>query len=298
MRILIAGARSALGSRSAQLLREQGHEVIGLSRTAAAGFVSADVLDADAVRRAVGEAQPDAIVQTLNALPKGGPRTPADLVATARLRIDGTRNMLAAARAEGIERYVAENFCFVYGTTPLGSPPLTEADPLDNGTPETRSEDEQVRDAGGVVLRCGLFYGPGVGSTESLAELVRRRRMPVVRRAMSKLSHLHIDDAASAVVAALHHGAAGEAYNVADDAPAGMGEFVTELARQLGARPPYAVPAWVIRAAAGSFARDFVTANLTMSTAKAHRDLQWVPAYPTIRDGLKTVAANGDVRDR
>ncbi|MEO6714822.1 MAG: NAD(P)-dependent oxidoreductase [Mycobacteriales bacterium] len=291
MKVLIAGARSALGSRVSLLLRADGHDVVGLSRTPAQGFVTADVLDSDAVRRAVAEAVPDALVQTLNALPKSGPRRLADLAATGRLRTDGTRNLLTAARAAGVTKYVAENFFFGYGTTGNGSLPLTEDSPFEAAGNPAVAQDEQVRDFGGVSLRCGLFYGPGVGSTESLADAVRRRRMPVVRGAQNVVSHLHIDDAAAAVVAALHEGKPGAAYNIADDEPAGMHDFVRELARQLGASQPYAVPLWVVRAAAGAYAAGFLTSNLAIDNGKAKRDLGWSPAYPSIRDGLKTVAA-------
>lgn len=289
MKILIAGARSALGSRAAKLLRADGHEVVGLSRTPAGpGFVPADVFDAAGLVRVVEQVRPDAIVQTLNALPKGGPTKYAELTATGRLRTEGTRNLIAAARAAGVQRYVAENFFFVYGQQPLGSHPVTEEHPIDAGNEEARSLDEQVREFGGVVLRCGLFYGPGVGSTDYLAGLIRRRRAPRLRGARNVLSYLHIDDAASAVVAGLEHGASGSAYNIADDKPVGPHDFIREFAAQLGAPAPFAVPGWVIRAAAGAYLRDAVAGNLPLSNVKARAELRWAPAYPTIEDGLKT----------
>ncbi|MEP7054139.1 MAG: NAD-dependent epimerase/dehydratase family protein [Actinomycetota bacterium] len=290
MKILIAGVRSALGSRAAQLLRADGHEVVGLSRTASGpGFVSADVLDPVATKAAVQQTAPEAIIQTLNALPKNGPRSSDDLRATARLRIEGTRNLIAAAEAAGVTRYVAENFFFVYGTTAVDSPPVAEDYPIDKGSEEARSEDIQVREFGGVVLRCGLFYGPGVGSTEYLEGLVRRRRVPVVRGARNKGSYVHIDDAAAAVVAALNSGKPGSAYNIADDQPVGAHEFIREFAHQLGAPAPLAVPLWVVRLAAGKYMAAVLSANLTLNNAKARRELGWAPAYPTIADGLKTV---------
>jgi nucleoside-diphosphate-sugar epimerase len=289
MRVLVAGARSALGSRATRLLKADGHEVIGLTRSPAGpGFVTADVLDADAVRRAVDEARPDAIVQTLNALPKNGPSKYADLEATERLRSDGTRNLLAAAKAAGVTRYVAENFFFVYGRTELGSPALTEDSPL-TGTPGQIAEDEQVRATGGVVLRCGLFYGPGVGSTDHLIDLVRRRRAPVVRGATNKLAYLHIDDAAAAVKAALDDGTPGSAYNICDDEPAGPQDMIREIASRIGAAAPRELPLLAIRLAAGEYMRDALSGNLTMSNATARRELNWVPAYPSIRDGVKTL---------
>ncbi len=292
MKVLVAGARSALGSRAAKLLTADGHEVIGLIRSQAGpGFVTADVLDRDAVRRVVEQARPDAIVQTLNALPKNGPSKYADLEATERLRDEGTRNLIAAAQAASVTRYVAENFFYVYGKTEPGSPAVTEDSPL-TGTPGQISEDEQVRAAGGVVLRCGLFYGPGVGSTDYLIELVRRRRAPAARGAANKSAFLHIDDAAAAVKAALDNGTPGNAYNICDDEPAGPHDWVRAIASHIGAPPPRELPPALIRVAAGRYMRDALTGNLTMSNAKARQQLGWVPAYPSIRDGVKTLATS------
>lgn len=290
MKVLIAGARSALGSRVARELRANGHEVTGLSRLPGAGYVVADVLDAAATARAVAQVSPDVIVQTLNALPKNGPRNAKDLEATGLLRVQGTRNLLAAAKSAGVQRYVAENFFFVYGGTPIGSPPRTEDDPIDNGTDVTRSQDQQVRDFGGVVLRCGLFYGHGLGSTDYLAGLARRRRAPVIRGAQNKYSQLHIDDAATAVIAAIDSGRPGAAYNIADDVPAGPQDMIVELARQLGAPTPLTLPGLLVRGLVGDFVFEVLTGNLTITNAKARRELGWTPAYPSIAEGLRTVA--------
>jgi nucleoside-diphosphate-sugar epimerase len=304
MKVLVAGARSALGSRVVRLLVADGHEVFALTRTPSydgpARPVVADVLDAGATRAAVLDTQPDAIVQTLNALPKQGPRRYADLAATSRLRVDGTRNLVAAARAAGVERYVAENFIFVYGTTPLGSPPITEDRPLfagatgndelDRSLAAMRTLEDEVLGFGGVVLRCGLFYGPGVGSTENLVAMVRQRRAPTIRGAPNVLPYAHIDDVAAAVVAALQRGRPGEAYIVADDEPLGPNDFVRELAAVVGAKPPRAVPVWVVRLLAGQYLASTLQSNLAVANGKARRELGWAPAYPSIREGLKTVA--------
>lgn len=305
MRVLVAGARSALGSRVVRLLHADGHDVYALTREPAydgpASAVIADALDAEATRRAVLETKPDAIVQTLNALPKNGPRRSGDLAATSRLRVEGTRNLVAAARAAGVERYVAENFIFVYGTTPPGSPPVTEERPLfdqptgdaelDRSLAAMRSLEDEVLGFGGVVLRCGLFYGPGNGSTENLARMVRRRMVPTVRGARNLLPYAHLDDVATAVVAALDRGRAGEAYNIADEVPAGPNDLIRGLASVLGAKPPLSAPAWLLTVVAGRYLANSALSNLTVSNAKARRELGWAPAYPNIREGLKTVAA-------
>lgn len=288
MKILIAGARGTLGSRVTRLLNADGHEVVGMTRNleAGPGFVVADVLDRAATIRAVAEVAPDVIVQTLNALPKAGPKRAEDLAATGLLRVEGTRNLLAAARAAGVRRYVSENFCFVYGGTPVGSAPVTEDYPLDAGTDVTRSQDEQVRDHGGVVLRCGLFYGHGVGSTDYLAGLVRRRRAPVIKGARNAYSYLHIDDAATAVVAAIERGTPGAAYNIADDVPAGPHDLIRALAAAVQAPNPFVLPAAVIRPLAGGYLMSSLTGNLTISNARARAELGWVPSYPSLREGL------------
>jgi nucleoside-diphosphate-sugar epimerase len=303
MRVLVAGARSALGSRVVRLLNADGHEVFALTRTPSydgpARPVVADVFDAAATRNAVLGTKPDAIVQTLNALPKAGPRKYADLAATSRLRVDGTHNLAAAAREAGVERYVAENFIFAYGVTPLGAPPVAEDrqlfdgvtgnDELDRSLAAMRTLEDEVLGLGGVVLRCGLFYGPGVGSTESLVSMVRRRRAPTIRGASNVLPYVHIDDAAVAVIAALANGRPGEAYNIVDDEPLGPGGLIRELAAVLDAKPPRAVPAWVVRLLAGPYLASSLLSNLAVANAKARRELGWAPAYPSIREGLKTV---------
>lgn len=290
MRVLIAGARSALGSRVATLLRADGHDVVSLTRTASAGpgFVVADVLDATAITRIVAQVAPDAVVQTLNALPKAGPRNAGDLAPTFALRTHGTRNLVDAAAAGRVTRFVAENFFLGYGRTPVGSPPVTEEAPFDDPGNPAVVQDGHVLEFGGVSLRCGLFYGPQVGTTENLCRLVRRRRAPLVRGARNKYSNLHIDDAAAAVVAALDRGQPGSAYNVADDVPAGPQDFITELALQLGAPKPLTVPRALVRLG-GAYLRDALTSNLVISNDKARRELRWAPAYPSIREGLKTV---------
>lgn len=291
MRVLVAGARSALGSRVTTLLKADGHQVIGLTRDprAGQGYVVADVLDAKATERAIDIAAPDVIVQTLNALPKDGPKSVADLEATGRLRVEGTRNLISAASNAGVQRFVSENFFFIYGSSPVGAPLMTEDDSTEAGTEVTRSQDQQVRDFGGVVLRCGLFYGPGVGSTEHLVDLVRRRRAPVIRGATNKYSQLHIDDAAAAVVAAIEHGKPGAAYNIADDVPAGPQDMIRDIAQLLGLPKPLAVPGFVVRRLVNDYLSAVLAGNLTVSNAKARSDLGWAPAYPSIHEGLKTV---------
>ena len=298
MKVLVAGIRSALGSRVAELLRTDGHEVVGISRRAGDGLLVADLLDADATRRAVLAAAPDAIVQTVNALPKAGPRAVADLTATAQLRIDGTRNLIAAAREASVERYVAEAYIYGYDTVPVGAPPISEDAPFGAGADGTSHAlgvlDSAVRGYGGSTVRCGNFYGPEIGSTVAQVAMLRRRRLPVISRATNVLPYVHIDDAASGVVAALARGRAGEAYNiVADEAETGAA-FLRAVASAVGAPVPLSVPRWLFRALAGEFATGFLTANRPISNAKARRDLGWSPAYPAVADGAETLVGQGN----
>jgi nucleoside-diphosphate-sugar epimerase len=300
MRILVAGARSELGSRTAAVLRTDGHDVVGLTRgPAAAGFVTADVLDADATRRAVAEVAPEVIVQTLNALPEKGPRRAKDMAATNLLRIEGTRNIVDAAVKSGVRRIVAESFLMAYSGTPVGGPPATEESAagaktgnagVDTAIDALMELERQVLGFGGIVMRCGLFYGSELGSSKFMAGLVRRRMLPVVAGADNVMSYIHIDDAAAAMAAAVTHGRPGNVYNVVDDEPATAADYVGELAAALGSPPPRAVPRWLFRLAAGRYLAAVVSINLALSNAKAKEQLGWTPAYPTIRDGLRTTA--------
>ena len=293
MKVLVAGIRSALGSRVAALLRTGGHEVVGLSRAPGTGLFVADLLDASSTRAAVLAARPDAIVQTVNALPKAGPRSAEDLHATAQLRIDGTRNLLVAAREAGVTRYVAEAFVFGYDVVPLGALPVTEDAPFGAGAGESARAlgvlDAEVRAYGGSTVRCGLFYGPGVGSTEAQLDMLRRRRYPAIRGAPNVLPYVHIDDAAACVAAALLVGRPGEAYNATGDVAESAGAWLREVAAAIGAPRPLQLPEWLFRRLAGSYATRFSLANLPVSNAKARAELHWAPAYPTIADGAKTL---------
>ena len=301
MKILVAGARSDLGSRTAALLRADGHDVVGLTRgPAAEGFVTADVLDAEATRRAVAEVAPEVIVQTLNALPEKGPRRAKDMVATNLLRTQGTRNIVDAAVKAGVRRVVAESFLMAYSGTPVGGPPATEESAtgaktgnagIDTAIDALMELERQVLGFGGIVMRCGLFYGPELGSSKLMAGLVRRRLLPVVAGADNVVSYIHIDDAAAALAAAVTRGQPGNVYNVGDDEPAGAADYLRELAATLGAPPPRVVPRWLFRLAAGSYVSAVVSINLALSNAKAKEELGWAPAYPTFRDGLRAGAA-------
>ena len=296
LRIFIAGATGALGSRLVPQLVERGHHVTGTTRsnagrlhTLGAEPVLVDPLDAAALREAVVAARPDVVVHQLTALTGLGMTRNFDkaFAQTNRLRTEGTDNLLAAARAAGAERLVWQSYAgWPYARE--GGPVKTEDDRLDPTPPaDVRETLEAIRhleavvtEAGGIVLRYGGFYGPGTsldGDGEH-AEMLRKRRFPVGGSGDGVWSLVHIDDAAAATVAAIEGGAPG-IYNVVDDDPAPIREIVPALAAQLGAPPPRHLPGWLVRLAAGPQAYSMMTSIRGASNAKAKRELGWAPQH-------------------
>jgi nucleoside-diphosphate-sugar epimerase len=242
----------------------------------------ADALDRGALLNAVVAAQPTHVIHQLTALPKDGPRRTSDIEATNRLRIDGTRNLLQAAIAVHARRFIVGSFAVLAGRDTVGA---------DAAAAAVRSMETQLLDATrqrlieGVVLRYGMFYGPGVPSTAALVELVRKRRVPIVQGDTGQLPLIHIDDAVSATVRALDAAPGGSTYEIVDDHPASMTEIVTALAKYAGSAPPRRVPAWVPRLVAPYLARA-TAIRLPLSNAKAKAELGWAPRYPTIAQGI------------
>ena len=296
LRIFIAGATGALGSRLVPQLVERGHHVTGTTRSNAGRLhalgaepVVVDPLDAAALREAVVAARPDVVVHQLTALTGLGMSRNFDkaFAQTNRLRTEGTDNLLAAARAAGAERLVWQSYAgWPYARE--GGPVKTEDDRLDPTPPaDVRETLEAIRhleavvtEAGGIVLRYGGFYGPGTSLDEDgeHAEMLRKRRFPVGGSGEGVWSLVHIDDAAAATVAAIEGGAPG-IYNVVDDDPAPIREIVPAFAAQLGAPPPRHVPGWLVRLAGGPQAYSMMTSIRGASNAKAKRELGWEPRH-------------------
>ena len=309
MRVFVAGATGALGVPLVRRLVASGHEVTGLTRSGAkAALVRdlgatpavADALDAATLGAAVAESAPDAVVHALTALPKRGPLRISELAATDRVRTRGTANLIEAAVAAGARRLVGESVALVYGDT--GEAVATEARParaphpaLQSSMDAVTSLEDQVLKASragrieGVVLRYGIFYGPGVASTDFMLRTLRRRMFPLLGGGRSVVSWIHVDDAAGATAAALTRGQPGEVYNVVDDEPATLRDFVTELTRAVGAPAPFSVPAWVARLL-GPLPATLATIRLRVSNEKAKQELGWAPVYPTYREGMRTLA--------
>jgi nucleoside-diphosphate-sugar epimerase len=247
--------------------------------------VVADALDPVALKKAVLAARPTHVIHQLTALPKDGVRKAADLEPTNRLRIEGTRNLLDASITAGATRFIVGSFAPFQG--------IGDDVPADvkKGKDAIDSMERQTLEANGqgliegIVLRYGLFYGPDNPATKSMISLVRHRMLPVVREDRSLLPFIHIDDAVSATVAALDHGAPGGVYDIVDDTPASMTEIVRGLSEHVGAPPPFRVPEWLIKLMAPFLAR-ITTMRLPLSNEKARAELEWRPAFPSWREGL------------
>jgi nucleoside-diphosphate-sugar epimerase len=306
MRVFVAGATGAIGKQLVPRLVAAGHAVHGMTRYQSkqamlselgAVPVVADALDPDQVAEAVGKARPDVIVHQLTALAGVDMRhLERDSVPTNRLRAEGTDHLLSAGQAVGVRRFVAQSVWGVYART--GGPVKSEQDPLDPAPAREMRESlaairhlEQAvlgaRWTEGVVLRYGGFYGPGTGITPGgeLYELVRQRRSPLVGGGGGVWSFIHVADAAAATVAAVTHGRRG-VFNVVDDDPVPVAEWLPALARTLGAKQPLRVPRFVVRLLAGEAGVVMMTELRGASNAKAKRELGWRPAHPSWRQGF------------
>jgi nucleoside-diphosphate-sugar epimerase len=308
MRVFIAGATGAIGRQLVPLLVREGHNVTGMTRSPvradwlrAVGATACmlDVFDHAALAEAVAAAAPDVVVHELTALPaRLNPRDPEVFTATNRLRTEGTRHLLAAARAAGARRIIAESISFL--TAPQGPSVLDETAPPYLQAPAPFGEaiaaaldlEQQVTEAEGiegVVLRYGALYGPGTAyaGDGSTATDVRRRRYPIVGSGAGVFSFLHVSDAAAVTARALERAAPG-IYNAVDDEPAPMRAWLPVYANALGAPPPLRMPRMLVRALAGDLAVYFTTAQRGASNAKARRALDWAPRYASWREGFAT----------
>jgi nucleoside-diphosphate-sugar epimerase len=315
MQVFVAGATGVLGRALVPQLVARGHEVVGMTRSESkqelvrrlgASPVVADALDRDAVAEVVASAEPEVIVHELTAL--SGPMSLRDArhperasaaIMTNRLRTEATDHLLAAGRAVGTRRFVAQSFgAFRFART--GGPVLTEADPFDPDPPAAMRTVQEgilyleravttIEWGEGLALRYGGFYGPGTAISRAadaqIAAPIRKRRFPIIGDGGGVFSHVHIDDAAAATVAAVEHGRPG-VYNVVDDQPAPVREWLPVLASALDAEPPRRIPRWLGRLAAGEAATLMMTDVRGASNAKAKSELGWQLRYPSWRQGF------------
>jgi 2-alkyl-3-oxoalkanoate reductase len=317
MKVFFAGATGVLGRAVVPQLVAQGNDVVGMTKSASkqelvrslgARPVVADALDPDAVARAIALAEPEVIVHELTAL--SGEMSLRDVrhpdrssaaILTNRLRTEATDHLLTAGQAVGARRFVAQSFAaFRWART--GGPVLTEADPIDPDPPaalraplvgilHVEQAVTTIDWAEGLVLRYGGFYGPGTAISldpdAPMAGPVRKRRFPIIGNGAGVFSHIHIDDAAAATVAAISRGRPG-IYNIVDDEPAAMREWLPVLAKVLDAKPPRHIPSWLARLVAGDAATLMMTEGRGSSNAKAKNELRWQPHYPSWRQGFVT----------
>ena len=308
MRVFVAGATGAIGKQLVPRLVAAGHQVHGMARSESkqallyelgAVPVVADALDSDQVAEAVGRAKPDVIVHQLTSIRAVNMRHfDRDFALTNRLRTEGTDHLLSAGQAVGVRRFVAQGVAGYGAYARTGAPIKTEEDPLDPAPAREMREtlsairhlEEEVLGARwteGIVLRYGVFYGPGT-SLEPGAEqfeLVRKRKFPLVGDGGGMWSFIHVADAAEATVAAIEHGSRG-AYNVVDDDPAPVAEWLPALAQTLGAKKPMRVPRFIGRLAAGEAGVVMMTEIRGASNAKGKCELAWRPAHPSWRQGF------------
>ena len=304
MRIFVAGASGAIGRRLVPQLVESGHEVVATTRSRekmdqlrrlGAVPVLLDGLDGPGVAEAVARAKPIVIVHQMTALAGMDDLRNFDrgFATTNELRTRGTDHLLTAAQAAGVRRFVVQSYTG-WPNAREGGPVKTEQDPLDPRPPKAQSEtlaairymEEAVLDAPveGMILRYGSFYGPG--ASDPLVELIRKRKFPIVGGGEGVWSWIHIDDAAAATVAAVERGSPG-IYNIVDDDPAPVADWLPYLAEAIGAKPPRRVPVWIGRLAAGEVGVSMMTRVRGSSNAKAKHELEWQPVWKSWRQGFR-----------
>jgi nucleoside-diphosphate-sugar epimerase len=303
MKVFVAGATGAVGRQLVPGLVAAGHQVTATTRSQAkAGGLRAagaepavlDGLDAAAVSAAVAAAAPEVIIHEMTALPRAIDLRHFDrtFAVTNELRTRGLDHLLAAAAATGTRRVIAQSYAG-WPTAGTNGAITTESDPFDENQPAAQRKtfaairylEQALADAPleGVALRYGGLYGPG--ASEAIVAMIRRRRVPVIGSGAGVWSFLHVADAASATIAALDSGSPG-AYNVTDDDPAPVSEWLPAVAAAIGAPSPWRIPEWLGRLAGGEVAVSMMTRIHGASNAKAKRELGWQPAWPSWRDGF------------
>lgn len=313
MKVFLAGATGVVGRRLVPMLVEAGHSVVGTTTdTGRADALQArgaeptvvDGLDRDGVIAAVTKAEPDVVINQMTALADMGSnmrKMDRYFTVTNRLRTEGSAHLLEAARELGARRFITQSYNS-WNNIREGGPVKTEADPLDPNPPKHLQETahaiqqqekmvEATEDLETVVLRYGSFYGPGtsVSTDESgfILDTIRKGRFPIAGKGTGVWSWLHIDDAALSCVAAVDSKATG-IFNVADDEPAPVSEWLPYLCEVIGAKPPRRVPLWLGRLAGGPVLVAMMESIRGADNSKAKRELGWTPKWPTWREGFKS----------
>lgn len=312
MKVFVAGATGAVGRPLVSALIAAGHSVAGLTRTAAKAHiikrmgaepVIADGLDAAAIRTAMGSTRPDVVIHEMTDLAGAIDLRHFDrtFASSNRLRTEGIDLLLTAAREASVRRFIAQSFCgWPYAR--VGGAVKTETDPLDPDPPaELRPTLDAIRyleqrvtgslQPEGIVVRYGALYGPDTGMLDrAMVEQIRRRRVPLIGDGAGWWSFVHVDDAAAATVRAVDHGKPGNIYNIVDDDPASVEEWLPALAGMLRAKPPFHLPAWIARIVAGEHLVSMMTRSRAGSNAKAKTELGWQLAHPSWSQGFAEIA--------
>jgi len=293
MRVLVAGATSVPGRPLLPELVARGHDVVGMTSSAVktdqiaatgARPLVADVFDADGLGKALAAVAPEVVVSLLTTLPKLGPKRPKDFEPAKRLWSTGVSNLVDAARRAGVRRIVAESMAFAYGYPTTGPASVDESDPYPGPPPKGGAEmlaamrgmEQNVLSFGGIVLRYGVFYGPGVPHDEVFRRLAKWCLLPAMT-GRGILPWIHIDDVAAATATALDRGRGGQMYNIVDDRPQPFGDYVRELAAQLHRPRPLPLSHRLVGLFASYPALAFGTTWLPLSNAKAKEELGWTP---------------------
>jgi nucleoside-diphosphate-sugar epimerase len=317
MKIFVAGATGAVGRPLVSALIKAGHSVVGLTRTPAkaelirrmgAEPAIADGLDPDAIAAVLGSTRPDAVIHEMTNLAGA-----TDLrhfgrtfAGSNQLRTRGTDILLASARETGVKRFIAQSYCgWPYAR--IGDAIKTEADALDPDPPaQMRSTLKAIQyvektvtgsvHPEGIVLRYGAFYGPDTGMLDrAMLAQIRNRRTPLIGDGAGWWSFVHVADAAAATVKALEHGRSGSIYNIVDDDPAQVSEWLPALADIVGAKRPFHLPAWIARIIAGEHLVSMMTQVRAASNRKARTELGWEPAHPSWRAGFSEITSQSSV---
>jgi nucleoside-diphosphate-sugar epimerase len=306
MRVFVAGASGAIGGPLIRQLVAAGHEVTGMTRreeraeairAAGANGIVCDAFDREALGAAVKTASPEVVINQLTSLPQTYNPRSIDYAPTNRVRSEGGGNLIEAARAAGARRFLTQSIAFLYAPEgdwvkdEEGRPFDDAPEPFRTGVRAMLEHERAVLAAeglDGLVLRYGQFYGPGTyfAPDGDIANQVRKRRFPVVGPGAGTFSFIHVEDCAGATIAALDRGAPG-IYNIVDDEPSPLREWLPIYADALGVKPPRRVPAWLARLVGGKAAAAFATQLRGASNQKAKRELGWAPRYPSWRQGFR-----------
>ena len=308
-KVFVAGATGALGRRLVPLLVLKGYNVTALTRSPekaatlgkmGAQPVVADALNREAIITAVDQAKPEVVIHQMTGLArmKSFRKFDQEFALTSRLRTEGLDYLLEAARASGVRRFIVQSYGN-WNYERVGGVVKSENDPLDPNPPAAMSKtlaairylESAVTRAGeveGLALRYGNFYGPGAYISElgRFVQMVRGRKLPIIGDGAGVWSHVHLDDAATATIAAIENGAPG-VYNIADDEPAPIAVWLPDLANAVGAKPPRHIPLWLGRLVGGEPMISMFTQIRGASNAKAKRELKWQLAYPSWRLGFR-----------